>query len=1329
MGGRRISELFYELRANTEGLKKDLDDGQRQLGKFSQFVANNPTAVAGALATALVGVGIEAAHMAEEVDAASRRIVVSMPRGAASVREVEEAVRRVSDETGRLDGETRSLFETISKEGVASAQEIEQRARAIEKFADATNSDRQATAAGLDQIMDAFHLAGDQAESALAKVASVSEGRQDVLGLLQALQAAAPAVAKYKIDFETTLKALVGIMDTQGFDPGQAGKLLKTLDAEGIREYAKRATIAADATQRLTERADLAREGLDRLSSKTKNDLSRAMVELGEKVLPLVVEELKGINGVLSLIDGTVARIRSNTNIGTIGTLGRQNHLSDDARQRLRDAVEDVPADIANGSIDLESKSLAELKSFYGDLLAGVKQLGLENDKVFRGILTSTAALIAEKQKLAATETTTGTSGSGGRTTPLTREEKQAAEAAIADVEKSVNEFGVAVQKTIAGTTKSAVDNAVAEYQALGLKIQEVRAEIAKKAKLPGVDPAEIQAQVAQLKQFAEQALAAQRDVIQRVTLEERASIRNNVEAALASATGSAAAIARQALEQQTTALLKQIDATKVLDETEKRRLATIVVTTDQLERQAIEAKASAERVAAIGAQLDVAQAGGRLPPGGSVNALNAAALNVAQKMRELEAKGLTDSQAYRDYQKQIVDLETRRREIVQRIVDANAVDLSQQEKKTAEIRAQAYALQQAVDGAVQLAEAFGLVGHETADVLRSVGQIAAGIGPLKDALKIYRSGGGSLGSVIGAALPIAGGIASLISATGIFGNAEEDAARRKTLAENTLALQHLTEKVGLLGSVSLSGQQSTEAVTAAQHLLSAGLNDSSLTKSTFAITKLTADEADAFKKAAQEYGIALDGSVDSIRKVVQAILAGAGKLGEFGDDFDSFTKQAEAARKIFGTDNPAQHLTDLATAATKASPAIAKLFEGLDLTKPADLETLRQRVQDLFKVMEAGGQQLSEADLGSLTGDQLVQFLENIIDGIGALTPAAQSAADKLSAARQQLSTEFEILGTDAGGQLQRIAQVYSANGGALADLVKDLDLTTAEGAETLRQRIVALFQTLQDPNNTVDLAGLSLEQLLAALLDLKNGADAVAGGILSAAQQMSAAADALKTDFEVYGTDPVGQVTQLAKLYAGVGGIGNALAGLDLSSVAGRGAAITALQQLYGSDKSNKDQTDAILELLRALRAVPQDQAASGAADPNTQTSGAERITIEQADRLISLTETLVVFGRQTAQNTRALAAFLQPAAYAPVQAPLLPSAFVGGAGGGAQITVRLTVINHFMGPIGKGVDGDALGKQLGEGASDVLDIALGNSLQRWDQVRGSPFARVGV
>ena len=54
---------------------------------------------------------------------------------------------------------------------------------------------------------------------------------------------------------------------------------------------------------------------------------------------------------------------------------------------------------------------------------------------------------------------------------------------------------------------------------------------------------------------------------------------------------------------------------------------------------------------------------------------------------------------------------------------------------------------------------------------------------------------------------------------------------------------------------------------------------------------------------------------------------------------------------------------------------------------------------------------------------------------------------------------------------------------------------------------------------------------------------------------------------------------------------------------------------------------------------------------------------------------------------------------------------------------------IIIHFHGPVGAGAAGDALGQQIGTGASTVLDAYLGTKLQAWDQVRGSPFIRTGA
>jgi hypothetical protein len=63
---------------------------------------------------------------------------------------------------------------------------------------------------------------------------------------------------------------------------------------------------------------------------------------------------------------------------------------------------------------------------------------------------------------------------------------------------------------------------------------------------------------------------------------------------------------------------------------------------------------------------------------------------------------------------------------------------------------------------------------------------------------------------------------------------------------------------------------------------------------------------------------------------------------------------------------------------------------------------------------------------------------------------------------------------------------------------------------------------------------------------------------------------------------------------------------------------------------------------------------------------------------------------------------------------------------------VEVKLMIVNHFHGPVGAGgaAAGNELGLQIGVRAPATCSTSRSaNSLQRWDQVRGSAFARVGV
>lgn len=88
-----------------------------------------------------------------------------------------------------------------------------------------------------------------------------------------------------------------------------------------------------------------------------------------------------------------------------------------------------------------------------------------------------------------------------------------------------------------------------------------------------------------------------------------------------------------------------------------------------------------------------------------------------------------------------------------------------------------ARAIMEAVNGALQLAEAFGLVGEEASKALRGIAQVATGIDPFLKALA-----SGSTGDIIGAGLNLAGGVASLLD--GIFGGGRVDRAREELQLE-----------------------------------------------------------------------------------------------------------------------------------------------------------------------------------------------------------------------------------------------------------------------------------------------------------------------------------------------------------------------------------------------------------------------------------------------------------------------------------------------------------------------------------------------------------------
>lgn len=150
------------------------------------------------------------------------------------------------------------------------------------------------------------------------------------------------------------------------------------------------------------------------------------------------------------------------------------------------------------------------------------------------------------------------------------------------------------------------------------------------------------------------------------------------------------------------------------------------------------------------------------------------------------------------------------------------AAEARLRQMETERLRDQAHAIETSVQMATQLASAFGLVDESVGQTIQTIAQIGTSIAPMLDELDKFRSamtdGQGNplatLSSVLGSAVPIVGGIASLIS--NVFG-AHEDPAVVAARNANTEALRELTRHVGDLAKATVSGNSLLTGTAGAQ--------------------------------------------------------------------------------------------------------------------------------------------------------------------------------------------------------------------------------------------------------------------------------------------------------------------------------------------------------------------------------------------------------------------------------------------------------------------------------------------------------------------------------
>jgi len=432
----------------------------------------------------------------------------------------------------------------------------------------------------------------------------------------------------------------------------------------------------------------------------------------------------------------------------------------------------------------------------------------------------------------------------------------------------------------------------------------------------------------------------------------------------------------------------------------------------------------------------------------------------------------------------------------------------------------QASLIRDSVRGALELGEAFGVVDDELANILNSLASVATGIGPL---VKALQSGAG-LGTIVGAALPVIGGISGLVS--GLFGGGESESQRklreaieanREALEENSRRLDELSQR-GLIGS-GLTGDQINTArglrsipltndpfngggpitidfgaapntVNISEELNRLGISMADLEELAGALglefVELTSGNVDQFLQF-----------LDDVNTLLDQGLFGTGlnsRLDLTRVGFD-FAEDAPSGGERFTA------LFDSATIGEGASDLLKNAFEGIDFSTidlPETQEAIRQIIRDLFGTVTGEG--FDFAGLGDFTGEEFIGFLLELLgllpegaDGVEDFGDAVKTAAEKFSEAVGALNLTTRVFDLSTIEQAQAFLGILGEFSPAFADLISEFDLTTVEGINGATAVLQDYFLAIQSGEVSLEGLGFTIEDVAAAI-DLLQGASAEA-------------------------------------------------------------------------------------------------------------------------------------------------------------------------------------------------------------------------------------------
>jgi hypothetical protein len=352
------------------------------------------------------------------------------------------------------------------------------------------------------------------------------------------------------------------------------------------------------------------------------------------------------------------------------------------------------------------------------------------------------------------------------------------------------------------------------------------------------------------------------------------------------------------------------------------------------------------------------------------------------------------EEEAIRDVIAEIVALLITARDTQSDIADDAEREKDAEEERFRQLQLTLSLIHQSVNGALELANAFGLVNDEMTDSIRSLEQIGSGIATLAASIPTVNIPG-----IVAGGLGIAGGIAST------FAETPREAERARILQENTKALEDLALRMHeLAGSFDITGADFSQALKILRR--AEGLEGLALiadVKEQLDALGITWRDLD---RIAEEAGVAIRNAAGAL--IPEALDDLRERLEEMADFFIGFPDTIEGTLRrlqiefeLFDVDDPVKQLQRIAgelAALTKVGegvPALQKLF-GLDFTTAEGRAQGEALIRTLYQQLVAGV--ITPAQLGAATFEEAIEILklmEALLDDIEANTEAAAAVEE----------------------------------------------------------------------------------------------------------------------------------------------------------------------------------------------------------------------------------------------------------------------------------------------------------------------------------------------